>query len=159
MCTGRPLRTLRCDRCEPDLSVGGRWSSWLGQMGSVAAALGVDGAGVVGRDRPRMDSPKEVLRGLGRRMPKMLIRLPFRDELDLDDSSGTTWATSSAVAVGPDVGAGIAMCSGVFLLRGRTVVFVVAVVLDIGREGERVAGREGPAMFPLVSCSRLEWRA
>ena len=92
-------------------------------------------------------------------MPKRFMRFPLREGLDLPDSIGTTCATISAVAEETGGGAGTAMCSGTFLLRGLTVVLVVVVVLDNGRDGERVVGRDGPATFPSPSCSRLEWRA
>ena len=87
----------------------------------------------------------------------MLMRFPLRDGLEFEAATGTTWATSSAVAEAVGAGGGMAMWSGAFLPRGLTVEFVV--VLDKGREGVRVDGREGPATFPSLSCSRLEWRA
>lgn len=106
---------------------------------------------MVGRDLPREDSLNEPLRGLGRRMPKILMRLPLREGFDRVASIGTTCATSSAVAAGAGAAIGTAIGSGAFLGRGLTVAFVAVVVLDKGREGDLVIGREGPAMLPSSS--------
>ena len=75
----------------------------------------------------------------------MLMRLPLREEFDLVCSMGTTCATRPAVATGTGPATGTVIGSGAFLGRGLAVALVAIVVLDKGREGILVVGREGPA--------------
>ena len=86
----------------------------------------------------------------------MLIRLPFREEFDFVCSIGTSCATSSAVAEGTGEVTGTVICSGTLVGRGFAVALVAVVVLDRGREGDRVVGRDGPATSASCSGSRLE---
>ena len=103
---------------------------------------------MVGRDLPRDDSLNEALRGLGRRMPKRLMRLPLREGFDRVASTGMICPTSSAVVAGAGAATGTAIGSGAFLGRGLVVALVAVVVLDKGRDGDLVNGREGPATAP-----------